>query len=136
MSPEYKYFLIFDGLVLLALLWWFFRREKRPKVRLRLKNSSAKTSHSLKGSVFAAPAQMSESADDSPEDRSLTVNFNYNGHSFEAYETLGLPAGSSLTAAEQAYAKAVSSVDAESREFLKAALEALRKDHRRSSVSS
>lgn len=60
-------------------------------------------------------------------DRQLTLFFNYNGHSFEAYETLGIPAGSSYEVAKQAYESSTSKIDAESREFHSAALEAIRK---------
>ena len=60
-------------------------------------------------------------------ERSRTLPFSYNGHSFDAYEVLGLSPGSSVQAAEQAYQKACAGSDAKSLELLKVALEAFKK---------
>ena len=44
-------------------------------------------------------------------ERPLNVVFNYNGHSWDAYEVLGLPAGSSLEMVQQAYREALATAD-------------------------
>ncbi len=54
-------------------------------------------------------------------ERPLNVMFNYNGHSWDAYEVLGLPAGSSLEKVDEAYSQALKKADVASRGFLTAA---------------
>jgi len=56
----------------------------------------------------------------------LNVFFNYNGHSFDAYEVLGAPAGSTPEEIQNAYQKTLATAtDPTSREFYKVALEAI-----------
>lgn len=59
-------------------------------------------------------------------ERPLNVVFNYNGHSWDAYEVLGLPAGSSPDKVEEAYKAQLASVEAGSRPFLDAAYAAIK----------
>jgi hypothetical protein len=59
----------------------------------------------------------------------LNVFFIFNGHSWDAYEVLGVPPGSSLARCEQAYQKALTEVADDSREFVDLAWEAIRKNH-------
>ncbi len=82
----------------------------------------------LAGKQDTSPMVQRQQMDSSSQDsgRSLTILFMYNGHSFEAYETLGLPAGSSLEASEKAY-KEIALSGKESQEFLRAAIESIRK---------
>lgn len=61
-----------------------------------------------------------------PRSRSLQVMFNYNGHSWEAYETLGLPPGSSLAQVQSAFEQIALKTDPQSLAFFVAALEAIR----------
>lgn len=61
-------------------------------------------------------------------ERALNVFFNFNGHSWEAYEALGLPAGSSVEQAEKAYQLATSAPNSSSNDFFKQALEAIRQN--------
>lgn len=60
----------------------------------------------------------SNSNETSAEPRDLSVVFQFNGHSFEAYEVLGLPAGSARDKVEEAYEQAMSENEAESKEFI------------------
>lgn len=53
--------------------------------------------------------------------KSLNVMFNYNGHSWDAYEVLGVPAGASLKTVTEAYNNALRRCDKESVEFLETA---------------
>lgn len=57
---------------------------------------------------------------------SLNVMFNYNGHSFDAYQTLGIPAGSSWDEVKSAFEHSVSASDATSKEFYLAAFNAIK----------
>ena len=59
-------------------------------------------------------------------ERPLNVIFNYNGESWDAYEVLGLPAGSSLERAEQVYAESLQRVDEGARPFMEAAFAAIK----------
>ncbi len=60
-----------------------------------------------------------------PPGRSLNVHFNFNGHSWDAYEALGLPAGSSQDKVEAAYQKAILSTSENSKEFYDHARQAI-----------
>lgn len=53
-----------------------------------------------------------------PDAKVLNVIFNYNGHDFDAYEVLGVPAGSSLDKVQEAFHKAITTCDPDSKEFL------------------
>jgi hypothetical protein len=52
---------------------------------------------------------------------SLNVLFQWNGHTFDAYEVLGLPAGSSVDSIDAAFNSIVARSDADTRPFLEAA---------------
>lgn len=56
----------------------------------------------------------------------LNVFFNFNGHSFDAYEALGVPAGSTLDEIQKAFNRSIQGSDAASHEFFAAALNAIR----------
>jgi hypothetical protein len=58
-------------------------------------------------------------------EKSLNAFFNYNGHTFDAYEVLGLPAGSPIEAARLAFTRAARELDPESLPFLETALRAI-----------
>lgn len=58
-------------------------------------------------------------------EKTLNVIFNYNGHSWDAFEVLGLPAGSSKEEARVAFEKMKAGVATESQEFLTAALDSI-----------
>lgn len=58
-------------------------------------------------------------------ERSLNVVFNYNGHSWDAYEVLGLPAGSGRDRVREALAANLAKVDLSSRGFIEAAYRAI-----------
>lgn len=57
--------------------------------------------------------------------KNLNVMFNYNGHSWDAYEVLGVPAGASIKLVTDAYQKALHRCDKESVEFLETAYNAI-----------
>jgi hypothetical protein len=57
--------------------------------------------------------------------KNLNVMFNYNGHSWDAYEVLGVPAGASMKIVTDAYQTALRNSDKESIEFLETAYKAI-----------
>lgn len=59
-------------------------------------------------------------------EKNLDCLFMYNGHEFNAYEVLGIPAGAPIEMAESAF-KSLSKTNYKEYEFFKAALEALKK---------
>ena len=59
--------------------------------------------------------------------KSLNVHFVYNGHTWDAYEVLGVPAGSSLRSVTQNYQASLMKADPQSRSFLDAAYQAILK---------
>ena len=56
----------------------------------------------------------------------LNVMFNYNGHTFDAYETLGVPAGSSWDEVRVAFENSISQADGASHEFYLTAFNAIK----------
>lgn len=56
---------------------------------------------------------------------SLNVLFNWNGHTWDAYEVLGCPAGSSREKVTAAFQAARTKADPESLPFLQAAYDAI-----------
>lgn len=58
-------------------------------------------------------------------EKTLNVFFIYNGHDWDAYEVLGLPAGASLTMVTQRYQEVVRTADRAQLEFLDAAYQAI-----------
>ncbi|MES2962998.1 MAG: hypothetical protein V4760_03845 [Bdellovibrionota bacterium] len=100
---------------------------------------ATKPAHTARPTTDYQPRQqrasfVDEDADTSPgraprgeprEEVSLNVLFNWNGHTWDAYEVLGLPAGSSRAKVEQAFVAARSKADSDSLPFLKAAHDAI-----------
>lgn len=64
---------------------------------------------------------------------SLNVFFNFNGHSFDAYEALGVPAGSTLEEIQTAFQRSIQSADPASQEFFAAAMNAIQQSQTRKS---
>ena len=86
-------FVFINIVVVIVLLLYFFGGKSSPKPSKL--NLSAKKN--LDSSSHKNPENM----------RSLTIYFQYNGETKEAYSTLGLPAGASLEMAEAAYQKII-----------------------------
>lgn len=124
------YFMVEMGLVVMGAVFLIWRR---PTTRLRLKLKSA-SSNSNRIVPFANPKRSGITVTHQRPDV-LNIHFQYNGHSFDAYEVLGLPAGSSWEKVEEAYGKVADASDPSSRDFLQAALMAIEKHIRGSAAS-
>ena len=122
MPDSVSYFLAVNA-VLVILLAFYFLWPKRPAIRF-------KAYHFKKGQPPARPYR-SMDLTSFPEsfERSLTVHFNFNGHEWEAYEILGLPAGSSMESVEVAYREMMASVESESQPFVDAAYRAIKENN-------
>lgn len=114
-------FVILNGaLVILVVISFVFLRRGGPRpVRLRLMDKDTKVPQAAAKHV--PPAQDRSSV----KEKSLNVFFNYNGHTWDAYEVLGVPAGSSWQTVQDAFRKQSSTVQADSRAFIEAAYEAI-----------
>lgn len=132
-------FLILNGLLFGAIvIFLFFRGADKKPVRLKMGQGDPPPVRAkvLPGSKFPRaqpknPKNMAE-AETSPGvhldgSRSLNVLFNFNGHTWDAYEVLGCPAGASFELAKKAFEVAKRQLeDPQSVEFLETALDAIR----------
>ncbi len=139
---------IINIILLLLFVAWFLSSRKRDQnvTKLNLRegfNDSPPPSSSARG--VQAPeasgtlpkertqtsAADSEVASTAGRLKELNVIFNYNGHSFDAYEILGLPAGSSIVEVTKKYQKEVMAADSHQHPFLEAAYKAILNSPRR-----
>lgn len=126
-------FMLYYAAGLLVAIAIFMRRRPRKGMRLRLRGSS-RADHVAEGNTHGEGPDALHGRQ-GPEnfsrirpqgERPLNVMFNYNGHSWDAYEVLGLPAGSSPENVDTAYKEGMEKVDAASRPFLEAAYQAIK----------
>ncbi|MCB0392661.1 MAG: hypothetical protein KDD58_15330 [Bdellovibrionales bacterium] len=134
MEPRVKYFLILNGIVFtLIILFVHFRRRKNAKLQ---SSEDASQEQVLSGKINRDYYKQTQGTNkdyknikikDSAEDfveiatRPVNVVFTWNGHDWDAYEVLGLPAGSTLEEVHMAYEKALAKVDDKSQDFIKKA---------------
>ena len=113
MNPEK--FLILNGVVVTLLVLYFLwgkrQRPKPAKLNLRKGNFTPVTDIDIN------------------DEEELNVFFNFNGHLWDAYEVLGIPAGSPMSDVEMAYVKFRTRIDEESKEILEMAYEAIKEKH-------
>lgn len=105
-----KTFIILNAVIVTLLVAYFLTLKRKPKqTKLNFKSDKPL-----------------ETFSPLPKDIPLNVFFNYNGHSFDAYEVLGAPAGSTAEEILAAYNKSLASaVDPSSKEFYRVAFEAI-----------
>jgi hypothetical protein len=130
MEPK-KFMLYYVALMAVAVLM-FIRRRPRKGMRLRLRGG---TSGGRAGGRDPSPeidgGQPPDNVTQMPTtERPLNVIFNWNGETWDAYEVLGLPAGSSQEKVAAAYEESLSRVDEKSRGFITAAHDAIQSQWR------
>lgn len=91
--------------------------------KLNLKKGYQKPGVVPKGSRYASAATFNSHSGD--REKSLNILFMYNGHTFDAYEVLGVPAGASFEMVQKFYNEAVSR-NGQDKEFLEAAYFAIK----------
>jgi hypothetical protein len=113
------------AILMVGVLFLLWKRPDRG-IRLRLKGGSRFAPDKLppRGIVIKHQKKSNVPAITKPD--TLNVHFMYNGHSFDAYEVFGLPAGSSWEKVDQSYKAMASRPGAQDRAFLDAALGALK----------
>ncbi len=123
-----EFVLLYAGLTLMAL-FLFLRVRPRRGMRLRFEalrgRASAKVSGTKSSETIPTASAPSSAAKSTSEPRVLNVVFNYNGHSWDAFEVLGLPAGCSWEKVDSAFQEAMKHVDSGSRPFIEAAYQAI-----------
>ena len=118
MDQKVIQFLYLNGLVVLALIIYLLRRPKNRMSRLKLKKVQDLARSAPDGDVADANFR---------HERPLNVIFQYNGHDFDAYEILGVPAGSHWPAVETAYDRMVKTCQAGDDEIYHHAFNAIRR---------
>jgi DnaJ-domain-containing protein 1 len=119
-------FLILNAVILLVLIIWFLigRRTSAIKpTQLRMKQGNARS-----GRYSDPKFQKYLEGDgdtEAPAVKELNVLFNYNGHTWDAYEVLGVPAGENIVAVTKAYQQLVKTSSPESQEFLETAFKSI-----------
>lgn len=62
----------------------------------------------------------------SGKEKCLNILFNYNGHSWDAHEVLGIPAGASKAMVDEAYHREMARASESGRDFIDSAYQAIR----------
>lgn len=119
-----EFLFYYAAALLLGLIVLFGRRGPRRGMRLKLRGLG-KPKDTTVTVTRTEPANLSYTHINPDGERPLNVVFNYNGHSWDAYEVLGLPAGSSMENVEAAYKESLARVDNGSKAFVEAAFKAI-----------
>lgn len=110
-----KYFFYLEALVVIVIIGFLL---KRPTMRSRFRFATRREKNLV----------LNQETKSRAEDKPLNVLFNFNGHTWDAYEVLGVPAGSSWLRVEDAYRQVITNVaDNSSREFYDMAYSAIKK---------
>lgn len=112
----------------------FIRRKPRQPVSLNLKNRAGKpvpnfsrTEYKPRPRPLLDPRPLINEltgVGNEPE-KDLNILFQWNGHTWDAYEVLDVPAGSSRVSVQKAFEKLRAEVDEESVPFITAAYQAI-----------
>lgn len=112
-----KFFAIYFLLGIFLVFWILFSKRKKPS-RLNMRKGSER----LPEMNIRKDEKTGKSYG---KEKSLDCFFMYNGHEFNAYEVLGVPAGCQLTVAKQAYEELKSEADMSQHLFIRLAFEAI-----------
>lgn len=132
-------FLLLNIAILIVFVLWFLagRRGQKKTTQLQMKqgNQPARGGVLQKGEQTGSQSRYShprfqeflenDSAARAREGKELNVLFNYNGHTWDAYEVFGVPAGSSLVEVTKAYQRMLQESAPESHEFLETAFKSI-----------
>lgn len=128
-SESFLWIQVAVGATLLLLLLW--RRSNKQPTVLKLKDGQpAGPSYPVfKGQMGLSEETLQESRVGA--EKSLNVLFNYNGHTWDAFEILGIPAGAPPALVESAYRRMKAKTAPESQAFIEAAYQAIQITRRR-----
>lgn len=126
-SQAFLWFSVFLAVIFVISFLWGRKGKDPSRLSLRSTLKGPKTPVA-KGQQKPDVHFYTEDASEAGNSKSLNVMFVYNGHTFDAYEVLGIPAGSSLDSAKKAFE--VQALDgatsAEKRDFLQTAFTAIK----------
>jgi hypothetical protein len=108
----------------IALSILFMRRGSNSPVQLRMKDGPVNAGAKMATTEPNRKPARDEANSTANAEKSLNAFFNWNGHLWDAYEALGIPAGSSIESVHSAYQRATAGADDNTKLFFKAALEA------------
>ena len=127
------YEVLFIFIMTLGLLVWFMSRRPRrepSKLKMRAYRSTLSRREDEEGS-HASPPSYSQSTTRASATQGtvpLNVNFDFDGYTYDAYQVLGLPGGSSWSLVKKAYQTERVALEKEySSECVQMAFEALRR---------
>lgn len=106
----------------------FVRRKPRDPVSLNLKNKDGKAVANYSRTEYRPRANSLYGKTGDEIEKELNVLFQWNGHTWDAYEVLDVPAGSSRVMVQKAFEKLKSEIDDESVPFVTAAYNAIIKN--------
>lgn len=115
-----KWFLL-TNLFFVIILFLLYRRDNKSQKPSKLNFS--KNNRTLDSDDFEAVFHEKQQNNDQYE-KVLNILFQFNGETWDAYEVLGLPAGSNIPDAKKAYEIALKE-GRDSEAFLRAALQAI-----------
>jgi hypothetical protein len=134
-------FLLINIAILLFFIIWFLagrRGSSKKTTQLKMKEGNQTSGGVLQkstesgvrtaGGRYSHPRYqkyLEEAPLPSGESKELNILFNYNGHTWDAYEVLGLPAGASLVDVTKAYQNILKSSGPDSHEFLETAFKTI-----------
>lgn len=137
-------FFLINILILIFLAIWFLTTKRKPNQPTRLKMGGAKSTStqstinqikkdSVKNEMKEPNKTTKKTANTAFADRQspsappkdLNIIFIYNGHAWDAYEVLGIPAGSSLATAKSKYEQTSKDLQGATIEFYEAAFRAI-----------
>lgn len=117
-------FLLLNLICIFGFAWWYWRsRESASKkpTQLNLRAADSEPVIITPASVEPALAEV----DKFSQSKNLNVIFNYNSHTWDAYEVLGIPAGSPMKDVTHAYQQALRNSDPKSHAFLETAYKSI-----------
>ncbi len=116
-------FYLLNALVVVGLIIYLLWRKPQSRLGASSRSLSKKGLKELAREL----EDMEKTPDREPpqEEIQLNVMFNWNGHSWDAYEVLGIPAGSNLNQVTKAYEEEMVKMDEESRAFIQKAYQAI-----------
>jgi hypothetical protein len=136
------FFYIYVGVAVILMIWFWLGRKNRgdTPTQLNLRNPESKVerpgpvmpsvaSKSQPNSKWKPPSVSEEPSEDSAvrKAKPLNILFMYNGHDWDAYAVLGVPAGASLPLVTERFQQLVKQADQGQIEFFDAAYQAILK---------
>lgn len=122
MQVSAQEFLYMGGGLLGVIVFYISLAKRRHQpVRLRMRHFSSGAAQNETEASSQVPIERGFDIDWKKMEataKDLNVFFNYNGHDWDAYEVLGIPAGANIELIRRAYHESLSKVDEPSRAFI------------------